>query len=149
MAALRRFSVRDGAVVIAVLALIAAGSQVPVIARSGWSHLHEHVPSTTDRELAAVVYSQAPNSTFLAAAHDIPRNALYSVVVGEDPPNPFGFKVAIPALFQYWLLPRRYTKNIHKAQYVISWHHSSETLGIRYSEELGIGADSNVLKVIP
>jgi hypothetical protein len=140
---------RDAAVVIAVLALIAAASQVPVIARSGWSHLNEHVGSTTDRELAAVVYSQAPNSTFLAAAKDIPRNALYSVVVGQDPPNPAGFTVAIPGMFQYWLLPRRYTKNIHKAQWVISWHHSSETLGIRYSEELGIGDDSNIVKVIP
>ncbi|HWB22439.1 MAG TPA: hypothetical protein VG652_06085 [Gaiellaceae bacterium] len=139
----------DGAVVIAVLALIAAASQTPVIARYGWSHLNEHVPSTTDRELAAVVYSQAPNSTFLDAARIIPRNALYSVVVGEDPPNPAGFDVAIPGMFQYWLLPRRFTKNIHKAQWVISWHHSSETLGIRYSEELPIGLDVNVLKVIP
>jgi hypothetical protein len=148
MASLRRFSIRDAAVVISVLALIAAASQIPVIARSGWSHLTEHVPSTTNRELAALVYSQAPNSTFLAATRDIPRNALYSVVVGEDPPNPAGFDVAIPGMFQYWLLPRRYTKNIHKAQYVISWHHSSETLGIRYSEELGIGDYSNVLKVV-
>jgi hypothetical protein len=140
---------RDGAVVIAVLALIAAASQTPVIARYGWSHLNEQVPSTTARELAALAYSQAPNATFLTAAKDIPRNALYSVVVGEDPPNPAGFDVAIPGMFQYWLLPRRYTKNIHKAQYVISWHHSSETLGIRYSEELPIGDGSNIVKVIP
>jgi hypothetical protein len=149
MASLRRFSIRDGAVVIAVLALIGAASQVPVIARSGWSHLNQTVPSTTDRELQAVVYSQAPNSTFLTAAKDIPLNALYSVVVGEDPPNPAGFTVAIPGMFQYWLLPRRFTKNIHKAQYVISWHHSSETLGIKYSEELPIGDDSNIVKVVP
>ena len=149
MGSLRRFSLRDGAVVIAVLALIAAASQVPVIARYGWSHLNEPVGTPTQRELAAVIYSQAPNSTFLAAARIIPRNALYSVVVGEDPPNPAGFDVAIPGMFQYWLLPRRYTKNIHKAQWVISWHHSSETLGIRYSEELGIGDDSNIVKVIP
>jgi hypothetical protein len=135
--------------VIAALALIAAASQVPVIARSGWSHAREHVASTTDRELAAVVYSQAPNSTFLDAARLIPRDATYSVVVGEDPPNPTGFVVAVPSMFQYWLLPRRFTRNIHKAQWVISWHHSSETLGIHYSEEIGIGDYSNVLKVIP
>jgi hypothetical protein len=149
MASLRRFSARDGAVVIAALALIAAGSQSPAIARAGWANLTRHAESTTNRQLAAVVFSQAPNSTFLTAARIIPRNAVYAVVVGQDPPNPSDFKFAIPTLFQYWLLPRHYTRDIHKAQWVISWHHSSETLGIRYSEELGIGDDSNIVKVIP
>jgi hypothetical protein len=150
MALLRRFSVRDGAVVIAALALIAAASQSPAIARAGWSNLTGHSQSTINRQLAAVVYSQAPSSTFLAAARIIPRNAVYAVVVGEEPPNPTSdFKFAIPTLFQYWLLPRHYTRDIHKAQWVISWHHPSETLGVRYSEELGIGDYSNIVKVIP
>ena len=140
---------RDAAVVISALALIGAASQIPVIARYGWAHAQAHRNPPTQRELAAVVYSQAPSSTFLDAARLIPRNAVYSIVVGEDPPNPTGFKVAMRFLLQYWLLPRRFTRNIHKAQWVISWHHPSETLGIHYSEEIGIGDYSNVLKVVP
>jgi hypothetical protein len=150
MAPVRGFSMRDAAAVIATLALIAAASQAPKIARDGWTNLTAHTASTTDRQLAAVVYSQAPNSTFLTAAKIIPLNATYAVVYGQLPPNPTSdFKFAIPTLFQYWLLPRHYTRDIHKAQWVISWHHPSETLGVRYSEELPIGDDSNIVKVIP
>ena len=97
-----------------------------------------------------MVYSQAPDSTFLQAGRrTFRRTRSTRSSSARIRRNPAGFDVAIPGLFQYWLLPRRYTKNIHKAQYVISWHHSSETLGIRYSEELPIGDYSNIDKVIP
>jgi hypothetical protein len=147
MASLRRFTVRDGAVVIAVLALIAAGSQAPKNARLAWSQVTAPSESLTNRELAAVIIAQDP-TMFQKAASIIPRNATYSVVVGNEPPTSADFHELLPFLFQYWLLPRRYTPDIHKASWVISYSHSSETLGIPYSEELNISPTANVDKEI-
>lgn len=131
----------------AVLAVIAAGSRVPHIARLGWTSLTTTPGSVQNRELAAVIYAQDPDM-FLKAAQIIPRGATYSVVVGNSPPTSSSFHQAIPLLFQYWLLPRRFTPDIHKASWVISYSHSSETLGIRYSEELNISPTANIDKVI-
>ena len=143
---MRRLSIGDAAVVIAVLALIAAGSQAPKIARHAWSRATAPSESVTQRELAAVVYAQAPEM-FLNAARIIPRDATYSVVVGDTPPNTADFHELIPFLFQYWLLPRRFTPNPRAADWVISYDHPSETLGVRYSQELGIATAVNIVKV--
>ncbi len=86
---------------------------------------------------------------FQKAAAIIPRNAVYSVVVGNEPPTSADFHELLPFLFQYWLLPRRYTPDVHAAGWVISYSHPSETLGVRYSEELNISPTANVIKVVP
>ena len=143
---MKRFSLRDGAVVIAVLALIAAGSQAPKIARLAWSQATAPSESLTNRELAAVIIAQDP-TMFQKAATIIPRNATYSVVVGNEPPTSADFHELLPFLFQYWLLPRRFTRDVHDAQWVISYSHPSETLGVPYSEELNISPTANVVKV--
>ena len=148
MSALKRLSLRDAAIVMAVLALIAACSRVPHTARLGWKSAKTPANSVLNRELAAVVYAQDPEM-FLKAAQIIPRGATYSVVVGNSPPTSSSFHEAIPLLFQYWLLPRRFTPNIHAASWVISYSHPSETLGIRYSREINIGPTTNIDKVIP
>jgi hypothetical protein len=131
----------------AVLAVIAACSRVPETARHGWTSITAPVASVQNRELAAVIYAQDPDM-FLKAARIIPPGATYSVVVGNSPPTSSAFHEAIPLLFQYWLLPRLYTPDIHKASWVISYSHSSETLGIPYSEEINISPTANVDKEI-
>lgn len=95
-----------------------------------------------------MIYAQDPEM-FLKAAQIIPPGATYSVVVGNSPPTSSSFHEAIPLLFQYWLLPRRFTRDIHAASWVISYSHPSETLGIRYSKEINIGPTTNIDKVIP
>ena len=144
---MRSLTVRDAAIVISLLALLAACTRVPHIARAGWNHARTPAQSVQQRELAAVVFAQAPEM-FLSAAKIIPRNATYSVVVGDIPETSSDFHEAIPLLFQYWLLPRRFTLNVHDADWVISYDHPSETLGVRYSQELGLAPAVNVVKVI-
>jgi hypothetical protein len=138
---------REVAAVLAVLAVVAACSRVPQTIRHGWTSITAPVASVQNRELAAVIYAQDPDM-FLKAARIIPQGATYSVVVGDSPPTSSAFHEAIPLLFQYWLLPRRFTPDIHAASWVISYSHSSETLGIRYSEEINIGPTTNIDKVI-
>ena len=132
---------------VAILALIAGGTQAPKLARLAWSRATAPSESLTDRELAAVIVAQSPDM-FLKVAATIPRNATYAVVVGDEPPPPSNFPFLIPLLFQYWLLPRHYTHDIHDADWVISYNHPSETLGVRYSEEINISPTANVVKVI-
>jgi hypothetical protein len=50
-------------------------------------------------------------------------------------------------LLWYALLPRRYTSDFQTAQYIVTWDHSSESLGVRVKRETGIGPDGNVVEV--
>ena len=147
MTLVRRFSLRDATAVIGLLALVAALSRVPHIGRLGWDRASTPAHSTQDRELAALILAQDPN-LFLRAAKIIPLDATYSVVVGNSPPTNVDLTQGIPLLYQYWLLPRHFTNDVHDADWVITYDHSSETLGVRYSEEIGIGPTSNIVKVI-
>ena len=60
----------------------------------------------------------------------IPRNATFAVRVGVNPPVEGIILQAVPLLFQYWLLPRRYTDDAHAADWVITFNHPAATLGV-------------------
>jgi hypothetical protein len=81
------------------------------------------------------------------AAQTIPRNATYTVVVGQVPPLGGTYPNAIPPLFQDWLLPRRYTPTLADAQWAITYHEPSELLGVPYTRELGLGPDANAVEL--
>ncbi len=90
--------------------------------------------------------SFGPTAPLITAARFIPRNATYSIVVGQDPhtPDPGLTK----RILRLWLLPRTYVAKPAEAQWVIAYHQSSEKLGIRYSDETGLGAPgTNVVRV--
>jgi hypothetical protein len=74
----------------------------------------------------------------------IPPNATYAVVTGHL--NPFQ-RQAAPLAFALGLLPRVVTPDRRRAQWVIAYDTPSEGLGIRYSQEIGLGPGVNVVKV--
>lgn len=90
--------------------------------------------------------SYGPTAPLILAARVIPRNGTYSIVVGQDPAteDPGLTKT----ILRLWLLPRTYVSDPAKAQWVIAYHKSSEKLGIRYTDETGLGAPgTNAVKV--
>jgi hypothetical protein len=48
---------------------------------------------------------------------------------------------------RYWLLPRRYSDDIHDVDWVITFHHPSESLGVPVRREVGLGPDANAVEV--
>jgi hypothetical protein len=46
------------------------------------------------------------------------------------------------------LLPRIYTPDRHRAQWVIAYRASSETLGVPYSREIGLAPNVNVIEAV-
>jgi hypothetical protein len=53
----------------------------------------------------------------------------------------------VKVLFRFWLLPLRYVLKIADAQWVIAYQRPSESLGVQYTQEIGLGPDINVVKV--
>lgn len=89
--------------------------------------------------------SFGPTGPLVTAARVIPRNATYSIVVGQKPPTPN--PATIETILRLWLLPRTYVSNPADAQWVIGYHQSSELLGIPYADETGLAPDVNVVRV--
>src|SRR2546428_12891978 len=136
-----RVSVREAAALIVALALIGVATRAWETAQSGWQSLRSPTPSRTERELGSVLNGRM-NGALLKARRIMPRNATFAVRVGLDPPAVDGSVLdAITGLFRYWLLPRRFTPDSHAADWVVTFHHSSETLGVRIRREIGLGPD--------
>ena len=85
-------------------------------------------------------------SCLLAAARTIPVTASYGVVVGDVPRTSDVVKQAVRRAFQYWLLPRIYGAPQDVA-WIVTYHESSEHLPVSYTNETGLCADSNVVRV--
>ncbi len=88
------------------------------------------------------------------ARNTIPPGATYTIVIGNDPPladNPAqvtDLMEAINPIFRTWLVPRRYTPKLQQAQWVIAYHHPSNTLRIKYSKQIYLSYDANLLEVV-
>jgi hypothetical protein len=140
---------RDTRLLIAVAAIVAG---LQLLAAAG--HLDDVVRTGYDRADAGFLVRDAdldplsfymPTASLALARESIPPDATYTVVVGDDPP------VADPGVvrfvFRFWLLPRRYTSRLSEAEWVIGYHRSSESLGVPYVVENGLGPDANVVRV--
>jgi hypothetical protein len=90
--------------------------------------------------------SFGPTGALVTAGRTIPRNATYSIVVGRNPPTTEDPRL-VKTILRLWLLPRIYIAKPADAQWVIAYHHSSETLGIRYTDETGLATGVNVVRV--
>ncbi|MCP9487434.1 MAG: hypothetical protein MSC30_16420 [Gaiellaceae bacterium MAG52_C11] len=86
------------------------------------------------RTLAPVRSNDLPIEAFTGAADAIPADATYHVVVGENIPLRGNQEIALTPLYQYWLFPRRSTRRLADAEWVIAYGASTETLGIRLRE---------------
>jgi hypothetical protein len=132
------------AAIVVAIEVVAAAGQTAIFVRAGYEGSTKPYRLVRDADLDPLA-SFAPNAALVAALQTIPRDATYSIVVGKDPP------VADPRLirliYHFWLLPRRYTTRPSAAQWVIAYHRPSESLGVRYTQEVGLGPFVNAVKV--
>jgi hypothetical protein len=135
-----------GAAVVVVLALVAAAARAPGIVRLTYDTLTAPGQSATQRELAPFDSEIAGEIT--AAARVIPATDTYTIVFGDAPPVSPDVEGGATAIFRYWLLPRRFTPDVASAQWVIAYHHASETLGVPYSGEIPLGPYVNAVRVM-
>jgi hypothetical protein len=130
-----------------VAALVVVVPHVRGAARS----LRDRPParSLAERELVVAYNISVPPEVLLGAARVIPRNATYAIAVGNSPPVA-SFQVSgIPSLLEYWLLPRRWTADLRKAAWIVSYNHPSETLGVRVKREIPLAPTVNAVEVGP
>jgi hypothetical protein len=127
-------------------ALGAAIAKTPGVVRTAYDSVTAHGPSWNSGELGPS-FAWATSEEMVNAANTLPKNATYTIVFGNAPPLMPIERTGILPLFRYWLLPRRYTPRLRDAQWVITYHHSSETVGVPYKKEIGLGLDANTFKV--
>jgi hypothetical protein len=143
---------RVAAAVVAAVALGGALYRVPALVRISHQSLKQPDVSLEQADLDPLQYFVSIGA-LVSAENTIPRGQTWTIVVGNDPPlgtSPaqiVDLKTAIPPIFRMWLLPLRYTPKLHQAQWVIVYHHPSNTLGIRYSKQIYLSWDANLLKV--
>jgi hypothetical protein len=137
---------RAAAVVVAAVALAAACYRLPGLVRAGHQYLSGPSYSLGYSDIDPLHYFASVEALQLARAR-IPAGDTYTVVIGDDPPLQVDSPQALPSIFRFWLLPRRYTRYLSRAQWVITYHRSSETVGVRYRREIGLGPDANLLEV--
>lgn len=142
----RRALVVFAALVVGIELYATASNSAWTLGRIGYQHLSRPSRLTRDADLDPLAF-YAPTGALLAAQQTIPRGATYTIVVGNDPPGANPDYVRI--LFKLWLVPRLYTERLSEAHWVIAYHHSSETLGVKYTKEIGLGPDVNVVEVTP
>jgi hypothetical protein len=124
-----RISAKEVAAVIVALAFAAIALRAWNTGQSSYHAVQVGAPSETQRELGPLV-DQSLAKPLLAARRVIPREDTFAVRVGLSPPVDGYILQAVPLLFQYWLLPRRYTNDSHAADWVITFNHPAGTLGV-------------------
>jgi hypothetical protein len=132
------------AAVLVAFELVAAAVVIGDYARIGKYSFESPNPLVRDADLDPLAL-YVPTEALVRARETIPAGATYAVVVGNDPP------VAAPGdvvtAFRFWLPPRRYTSRLSEAEWVIAYHHSSETLGVDVSRELGLSPGVNAVEL--
>jgi hypothetical protein len=132
------------AVVVVALELAFGAAVIGGYARTGWRAAGTPTPLVREADLDPLAQF-VPTATLVHAAQAIPRDATYTVVVGQDPP------VELPSdvetAFRFWLPPRRYTPNAADADWIVAFHVSSEDLGVPVAQEVGLGPAVNAVRV--
>lgn len=97
-----------------------------------------------DNDLDPLAYF-APTAALVGAQQLIPARARYTIVIGSyvgmgDPALP---RIAL----QMWLVPRLYVASPRDADWVITYHHASESIGVPYLNETEVAPGINVVQV--
>jgi hypothetical protein len=139
-----RTAVLVAAVAVVAAELVAAALVIGDYARFGWRAAQAPNPIVRDADLDPLAQF-VPTAALVRAAQTIPREATYTVVVGQDPP------VELPgdvdAAFRFWLPPRRYTPHAADADWIVAYHVSSEDLGVPVGREIGLAPAINAVEV--
>jgi hypothetical protein len=132
------------AAAVAGIELFGAAAKLPGVARIGYDNARQPYRLVRDADLDPFA-SFAPTAPLAVAAETIPRDATFAIVVGDEEPriDP----ELVRQLFQLWLLPRAYTPRLRDADWVIVYNHASETAGVPYTREVGLGPGVNALEV--
>ena len=86
-----------------------------------------------------------PTLAMVAAQQAIPRNATYTIVVGDERSRD-GAGASRSTSTGCGSLPRRYTTDIHKAQWALTYFKSSESSACPYTNEIGLGPGVNAVE---
>jgi hypothetical protein len=134
---------------VALLALGLAVARVPAAIRTAYTQVTQPRGSLVQRDLEPL-YTPQPFLLQIATAamQYIPRNATYSVVVGNGPQVGDLVKDGLAPLLWYALLPRRYTPTLPQAQYVITFEHSPDDLGVSVNRVRALGQYAEVAEVV-
>lgn len=132
------------AVVVVAIELFSAVTHLRLFAQVGYKNLRAPAHLVRDADLDPFAYF-APTQALVAAQRIIPEQATYTIVVGHEEPGPTA--TIAGDIFRFWLVPRRYTRNVRKADWAITYNESSESLGVPYTEELGLGPGVNAVKL--
>lgn len=128
------------AAIVVATELWAASTHAAHIAKAGFRALTGPVYPVQDADVDGLAFFASPEA--LAEARKvIPRHATYSVV------GPANRVVGAAIAFKFALLPRVYVEDPRRAQWIIAYQTHSESLGVRYSKEIGLGPAANVVKV--
>ena len=124
--------------------LFVAVSHIRLFAQVGHKNLTGPRHLVREADLDPFSYF-APTQALVAAQDVIPRDATYSIVVGNEAAGP-PVEIA-DDIFRFWLVPRRYTADLSQAQWVITYNAASEALGVPYTREIGLGPGVNAVKL--
>jgi hypothetical protein len=95
--------------------------------------------SKTERELRGPRYVGVDTDVFVAARRVIPERSVYLVAVGERTPrNSQAALDAVPRFAAWWLLPRRQTRSLDRADWVIAYEVDPKSFGVRLARVVNV-----------
>jgi hypothetical protein len=143
------------------MAALMAALVIWTVARHGATIVHAGYRSLvgpghqiTNSDLDPLTYF-ASTAALSGARGVIPRDATYTVVVGQTNP-PFSAlpgprlgvnPTSLDYAFKLWLLPRTYVR-LGRAQWVIAYDISPDSLGVKYTDMVVLGPDAFAVKVV-
>jgi hypothetical protein len=113
------------------------------VARIGYRSLRTPMPLVRDADIDPLALYIPKTNALVQARRTIPQDATFTVRAGATVADPG----ALALLFRLWLLPRRYVTTLGAAQWVIAYERPSESLGVSYTQEIGLAPDVNAVKV--
>jgi hypothetical protein len=101
-----------------------------------------------ERELRGPRYVGVDTDVFVAARRAIPEQAIYLVAVGTGTPaNAQSALDAVPRFAAWWLLPRRQTRSLERAEWVIAYGVDPNSLGVRLERIVRVDDGVHVARI--
>ena len=123
-----------------MVALGAALYRAPALVRADRAALKAPAFSLADSDIEGIRFFVLPHE-LKAARELIPPGATYTIVRGSSD------SLAVPAVFQFWLMPRRLTTDLGKAQWVIAYHVPVSSIHVAHKPPVTTGDEDNVFEV--
>jgi hypothetical protein len=130
--------------VVVALELWAAIGHIDDIARTGYQAVAKPSYPVQKADLDPLAFYALPEAV-VRARDVIPPHATYAVVTG---PGLTSTQRLAAVAFKLMLLPRVFTADRHRAQWVIAYRASSEALGVPYTREIGLAPGVNVIEAV-